>query len=91
MSRRLTWIRLCAVSALLLQTAMDCARSGKQSWAWYMRGPDAEQIEAQVAAAGKHLGPVLRQLLLFGFETFDKYPELAAAMRQRVVIPKLQS
>jgi len=71
-------------SALFLQTARDYAHSGKQSWAWYMRGPDVERIEAQVAAAGDHLGPLLRRLLLFGLETFDKYPEVAAAMRGRV-------
>ena len=67
-------------SALFSQTATDYARSGKQSWAWYMRGPDLERIEAQIAAAGEHLGPLLRQLLHFGFERFDKYPEVAAAM-----------
>ena len=75
-------------SALFSQTATDYAHSGKQSWAWYMRGPDVERIEAQIAAAGEHLGPVLRRLLLFGFERFDKYPEVAAAMKQRAVRTK---
>jgi hypothetical protein len=69
-------------SAVFLQTARDYAHSGKQSWGWYMQGPDVERIQAQVGAAGAHLGPVLRQLLLFGLETFEKYPEVAAAMRR---------
>ena len=63
-------------SALFSQTASEYARSGKQSWAWYMRQPQVEQIEAQIAAVGAHPGPVLRRLLLFGLESFDKYPEL---------------
>ena len=63
-------------SALFSQTASEYARSGKQSWAWYMRKPQAERIEAQIAAVGEGPGPVLRQLLLFGLETFDKYPDV---------------
>jgi hypothetical protein len=63
-------------SALFLQTASDYAHSGKQSWAWYMRSPAAERIQRQIAAAGAHLGPALRQLLLFGLETFGKYAEV---------------
>ncbi len=64
-------------SALVLQTASDYAHSGKQSWAWYMRKPDVARVESQIAAAGACAGPALRQLLLFGLEVFDKYPEVA--------------
>jgi len=63
-------------SALFAQTAGDYAHSGKQSWAWYTRPPRAERIGNQIAAAGAHLGPELRRLLLFGLETFAKYPDL---------------
>jgi hypothetical protein len=68
-------------AALFMQTASDYAHSGKQSWAWHMRGPDVDRIEAQVAAAGERLRPVLRRLLLFGFDTFDKHPEIDAALK----------
>jgi hypothetical protein len=66
---------------LFVQTAGDYAHSGKQSWAWYTRQPEAQQIEGQVAAAGAHLGPALRELLLFGLETFAKYPDLEQELR----------
>jgi hypothetical protein len=69
-------------SALFSQTASEYARSGKQSWAWYIRKPEAERIEAQIAAVGECPGPVLRQLLLFGLETFDKYPDVARSLRE---------
>ena len=68
-------------SALFLQTASDYAHSGKQSWAWYTRQPGAEGIESQVAAAGPRLGPALRKLLMFGLETFAKYPDLERELR----------
>lgn len=67
-------------SALFLQTASDYAHSGKQSWAWYMRKPDVERIEAQITAAGVELGPVLRDLLVFGLGVFDKYPDVTRAL-----------
>lgn len=70
-------------SALFLQTARDYAHSGKQSWAWYMRRPDAARIEDQVLAAGVRAAPVLRQLVLFGLDAFDKYPEVGAALRAK--------
>ncbi|HTA46124.1 MAG TPA: DUF2520 domain-containing protein [Bryobacteraceae bacterium] len=67
-------------SALFQQTAKDYARSGKQSWAWYIRQPDMEGIERQIAAAGARAEPVMRQLLRFAFEFFDKYPDARAAL-----------
>ena len=67
-------------SSLFEQTARDYAHSGKQSWAWYVRKPTAASLEAQIAATGPHLEPVLRQLLLFGFETFHKHREVGAAL-----------
>ncbi len=67
--------------ALFVQTASDYAHSGKQSWAWYTRQPTAEWIERQIAAAGADLGPALRALLLFGLETFAKYPDLERELR----------
>lgn len=60
-------------SSLFEQTARDYAHSGKQSWAWYVRRPEVARLEARIAAAGAQLEPVLRQLLLFGFDTFRKH------------------
>jgi hypothetical protein len=76
-------------SALFVQTAGDYAHSGKQSWAWYTRQPAAERIEGQVAAAGAHLGPALRELLLFGLETFAKYPDLERELRGAADAPEI--
>jgi len=75
-------------SALFVQTASDYAHSGKQSWAWYTRQPARERVEGQVAAAGAHVGPVLRELLLFGLETFVKYPDLERELRALPEIPE---
>ena len=68
-------------SALFVQTASDYAHSGKQSWAWYTRQPEARRIESQIAAAGPYLGLALRELLLFGLQTFAKYPDLERELR----------
>jgi hypothetical protein len=67
-------------SSLFERTARDYAHSGKQSWAWYVRKPAVASLEGQVAAAGPILEPVLRRLLLFGFETFRKHGEVAAEL-----------
>jgi hypothetical protein len=68
-------------AALIQQTASEYAHSGKQSWGWYIRRPELDRLEAQLAAAGESLGPILRQLLIFGIETFEKYPELGCELR----------
>ena len=67
-------------SALFQQTAKDYAHSGKQSWVWYMRQPDLERMERQIAAADLRAEPVLRKLLLFALDFFDKYPDARAAL-----------
>lgn|GEM_PF-3485606 len=64
------------------QTASDYAHSGKQSWAWYTREPEAARLQAQLAAAGANLEPVLRELLCYGLDTFAKYPELGSALKR---------
>ena len=62
-------------SSLFEQTARDYARSGRQSWTWHVRKPPVVTLEAQITSAGPELEPVLRQLLVFGFETFHKHRE----------------
>jgi hypothetical protein len=63
-------------SSLFEQTAREYAHSGKQSWAWYVRKPTEVRLEAEIASAGPELGPILRQLVLFGFDTFHKHGEV---------------
>jgi predicted short-subunit dehydrogenase-like oxidoreductase (DUF2520 family) len=67
-------------SALFEQTVRDYTRSGKQSWAWYLRKPDVLRLEAGIHAAGPQLEPLFRHLLLFGLNTFDKHPDVAAGL-----------
>jgi hypothetical protein len=68
-------------ASLFEQTARDYAHSGKQSWQWYVRKPRMDALRAQLEAAGQQLEPVLRQLLLFSFETFQKHPEAASELQ----------
>lgn len=69
-------------SALVAQTAGGYARSGKQSWAWHAREPELHRVLAEVRAAHIPSQPeLIRLLLLFGLELFEKHPELAAALR----------
>jgi hypothetical protein len=72
-------------AALIQQTASEYAHSGKQSWGWYIRRPELDRLEAQLAAAGEPLGPILRQLLVFGIERFEKYPELGCELKKRAL------
>jgi hypothetical protein len=67
-------------SALFEHTARDYAHSGKQSWLWHVRKPDAARLRELVAASGPNLTPMFRQLLLAGFERFKKHPDVAAQL-----------
>lgn len=71
-------------SALFQQTAREYAHSGRQSWGWHLQKPDAEQLEARIEAAGPQIGPLLRELLLLGFDTFDRHAEVAQRLRGKV-------
>jgi hypothetical protein len=67
-------------SSMFEQAARDYAHSGRQSWAWHARRPLVKQLEAQIAAVGTELQPVLRQLLLLGFTTFHKHEDVGAEL-----------
>jgi hypothetical protein len=71
-------VRLAA--SLFENTARDYAHSGKQSWSWHARPADAERLAAEVAASGD-LKTIFAELLLLGFEGFEKHPEVARALR----------
>lgn len=59
---------------LFAQTARGYAHSGKQSWAWYTRGPENARIARQLAMLDPHAERMLRQLLQFGLDLFGKCP-----------------
>ena len=63
------------------QTARDYVHSGKQSWTWYVRRPRVAQLNAQLKAAGPELEPVMKQLLLFSFDTFHKHADAATELK----------
>jgi hypothetical protein len=71
-------------AALFQKTAADYIHSGKQSWVWYMQGPEASRVETEIAAAanaaGASLGDTLRQLILMGLEVYDKHHDVARAL-----------
>lgn len=68
-------------SSVFEQTAREYAHSGKQSWAWYLRKPEAEELEEEITRAGPGLGRMLRELVLFGLETFGKHEAVGVELR----------
>ena len=68
-------------AALFEQTVREYAHSGKQSWSWHIQEPCAERLEAEIAAAGDGLKLIFRELLLLGFEGFEKHPATSRALR----------
>jgi hypothetical protein len=74
-------------SALFQQTAREYAHSGRQSWGWYLRKPDVERLEAQIESSGLPAGPLMRELLLLGFDTFDRHAEVARRLRHDALTP----
>jgi hypothetical protein len=82
-------LRLCGIrdaeavqlaASLFETTARDYAHSGKQSWSWHVREPDAPWLGAQIAASGA-LREIFSTLLLLGFEGFEKHPEVLRSLR----------
>jgi hypothetical protein len=70
-------------TALFEHTIQEFGHSGKQSWAWHVREPAVEQIEAEIAAVGEPFRPLFRQLILSGFDDFEKHPEVASQLREK--------
>jgi hypothetical protein len=73
-------------AALFQKTAADYSHSGKQSWGWYMQGPEISQLETEIAAtsavSGANLGDILRQLVLLGLDVYDKHPDAAKVLNR---------
>lgn len=74
-------------SSVFEQTAREYAHSGKQSWAWYARQPDTEELKAHIARVGPKAGGILRELILFGFEAFGKHEEVAGELSRQEIKP----
>jgi hypothetical protein len=67
---------------LFEQTVRGYGRSGRQSWLWHIGAPSPEQLQAELCALDSDLAPLFQRLLLLGFETFDKHPEIASSLRR---------
>jgi hypothetical protein len=68
-------------TALFERSIQDFGHSGRQSWCWHVRGPDPEQVEAEISAVNEPFRKLFRQLILSGFDDFEKHPEVAAQLR----------
>jgi hypothetical protein len=69
-------------TALFDQSIQDYGHSGRQSWAWHVREPDPEQLEAEISAVCEPFRPLFRQLILSGFDDFEKHRDVACKLRK---------
>jgi hypothetical protein len=67
---------------LFEQTVHEYDHSGRQSWAWHVREPESEQIEAEIAAVDEPFRSLYRRLILLGFDDFEKHPEVAKELQK---------
>jgi hypothetical protein len=67
---------------LFQQTVRGYAHSGRQSWPWHIAPPAPEQLEAELCALDSNLAALFQELLLLGFDTFEKHPEIASSLRR---------
>jgi len=63
------------------QTVQEFGHSGKLSWAWSVREPDAEEVKSELMAVSAPFRGLFRQLVLAGFDEFEKHPAVAQALR----------
>jgi len=69
-------------AALFEKTSRDYSHSGRQSWAWYSREPDAESLLRQIDALGSDIGVLVRDLILSGLKCFGRHPDVARRIRE---------
>lgn len=67
--------------ALFATTIQAFGRSGRQSWEWHVHEPDTDTIERHIAALEPPEAHILRELLLLGFERFQRHRGSAEALR----------
>jgi hypothetical protein len=70
------------------QTVQEYGHSGKQSWAWHARTPDAAQMEAEVVAVIEPFRRLFRELILCGFDDFEKHAAIANSLREASRVPR---
>lgn len=68
-------------TALFEQTIQAYGHSGRQSWAWHIREPESQQVDAEIAAVGQPFRELFRRLILSGLDDFEKHPEVARTLR----------
>ncbi|MDE3198419.1 MAG: DUF2520 domain-containing protein [Acidobacteriota bacterium] len=69
-------------AALFERTARDYSHSGRQSWAWYAREPDVEEVIRQIGAVRGDLRPAVCELMLSGLRELGRHPEIAERIRE---------
>jgi hypothetical protein len=69
-------------TALFARTIQEYGHSGKQSWSWHVRGPEADQVEAEIAAVDEPFRTLFRGLIVSGFDDFEKHPQVAVKLRE---------
>jgi hypothetical protein len=68
-------------AGLVSGAAADYAHSGKQSWSWHIQEPETHALLRQLESMEDPLKSLFRVMLLLGFDSFDRHPEVAAAIR----------
>ena len=69
---------------MVRQTAGEYSQSGRQSWAWHVRPPDPERLAMEAAAAPDYIRPLLRALILAGFDDLARHPDIADRLRSLI-------
>jgi hypothetical protein len=69
-------------STLFENTIQEYRHSGKQSWAWHVQEPSPAQIEAEIAAVDEPFRRLFRNLILGGFDDFEKHSAVALELRK---------
>lgn len=72
-------------TALFGRTIQEYGHSGRQSWVWHVREPDVDRIQAEIAIVEEPFRELFRDLILTGFEDFEKHPKAAKALRDASV------
>jgi hypothetical protein len=54
-----------------------------------VRAPEAEQLESEVAAVEEPFRHLFRDLILAGFDDFEKHPQVAGELRKTELQPAI--
>jgi hypothetical protein len=73
-----------AAAALFEQTARGYGRSGRQSWVWYQRSPDAARLWEYLGVAGERLRRTICEIILLGLDDGGRHAETVRFLRQKL-------